>query len=342
MSDQNVHLQRGLQYLEDEDENKAIAEFDEAIRLNPRLAEAFYQKGNAYRALKQFNNAISDYKRAIELRPEHAETHLCVGICYARLLHQDEAVESFGQAIKLNPTLSKAFFHRGKMYFDLGLYEQACSSLEEALRLDPSFGGAKDFHILAKQKLKDSAIEGAKRALISTLHAIDDPVERAKQLILQRRLNLNPCLTEEEVAQFEKKHKIELPTEYRQFLLKVGNGGDGIVPLAEVLGGWIEEENLTKPFCFSKAWQWSEEYGDDEESWEDHQDEWVVKFGCGNIFVAEDSGYPGCWHLILQGEERGNMWLFMSGELCPTKPRMTFLRWYVDWILEAEKVEYAD
>lgn len=51
---------------------------------------------------------------------------------------------------------------------------------------------------------------------------------------------LNPTIEEEEIEAFERRHKILLPTDYRNFLIHIGNGGAGpyygIFPLGEMDG----------------------------------------------------------------------------------------------------------
>ncbi len=52
----------------------------------------------------------------------------------------------------------------------------------------------------------------------------------SEEIISQLKMSdnsLNHVLTETEVASFEKEHEISLPSDYRNFLLTVGNGGDG-------------------------------------------------------------------------------------------------------------------
>src|SRR5947207_14343432 len=57
---------------------------------------------------------------------------------------------------------------------------------------------------------------------------------------------LNPTLTEEEVNRFEIKYRISLSSEYRKFLIEVGNGGAGpyygIFKLGEKDDGWDYSE----------------------------------------------------------------------------------------------------
>ena len=46
---------------------KAIADYDRAIQLDPQYAAAYNNRGNAYYDLKEYQKAIVDYDRAIEL-----------------------------------------------------------------------------------------------------------------------------------------------------------------------------------------------------------------------------------------------------------------------------------
>jgi tetratricopeptide (TPR) repeat protein len=51
------------------DRDRAIADFDEAIRIDPNHANAFNSRGNAYYAKGDRNRAIADYDRAIAINP---------------------------------------------------------------------------------------------------------------------------------------------------------------------------------------------------------------------------------------------------------------------------------
>ena len=49
--------------------DRAIQDFDQAIKLNPNYAIAFYNRGNAYRLKGQHDRAIQDLDQAIKLNP---------------------------------------------------------------------------------------------------------------------------------------------------------------------------------------------------------------------------------------------------------------------------------
>ena len=48
----------------------AVADYDEAIRLQPDSAAAYYNRGLAKDALKRYDDAIADYDEAIRLQPD--------------------------------------------------------------------------------------------------------------------------------------------------------------------------------------------------------------------------------------------------------------------------------
>ena len=55
--------------------DKAIADYTEAIRLNPKYAEAYYNRGVAYEDKGEHDKAIADFTEAIRLDPKYAKAY---------------------------------------------------------------------------------------------------------------------------------------------------------------------------------------------------------------------------------------------------------------------------
>jgi tetratricopeptide (TPR) repeat protein len=58
---------------DDGDRDKAIADYTEAIRLAPKCAEAYTNRGISYYEKGEQDKAIADYTEAIRLDPKCAE-----------------------------------------------------------------------------------------------------------------------------------------------------------------------------------------------------------------------------------------------------------------------------
>ena len=53
--------------------DKAIRDYSMAIKLEPKTAEAYSNRGNAYGEKGDFNRAIQDYNKLVELDPRNAK-----------------------------------------------------------------------------------------------------------------------------------------------------------------------------------------------------------------------------------------------------------------------------
>ena len=104
---------------------KAIEDFDEAIKHNPNYANVYRDRGNAYRNLKQYERAIEDYNKAIELDPEYALAYNNRGIAFRNLKQYERAIEDYNKAIELDPEYALAYINRGIPYYHLKQYERA-------------------------------------------------------------------------------------------------------------------------------------------------------------------------------------------------------------------------
>ena len=64
-----LYSNRGVEYSAKGDHENAIADYNEAIRLDPKIAEAYNNRGNAWRNKGDYDRAIADYNEAIRLDP---------------------------------------------------------------------------------------------------------------------------------------------------------------------------------------------------------------------------------------------------------------------------------
>ena len=76
-------VNRGIAYRRRGDLDLAIRDYTEAIRLNPRAADAFNNRGNAYQNSGDFERALADYDEAIRLNPAYAHAYNNRGVALA-------------------------------------------------------------------------------------------------------------------------------------------------------------------------------------------------------------------------------------------------------------------
>ena len=114
----------------------------EALEIDPRDAEGYYNRGGAYFAKGEYNQAISDYNKALEINPRFAEAYNNRGEAYRRVIQHDQAMLDYNKALEVNPRYAVAYNNRGQAYFEKGKYNQAISDYNKALEINPGFAAA--------------------------------------------------------------------------------------------------------------------------------------------------------------------------------------------------------
>ena len=126
------------------DHDRAIADYDEAIRLKPDLANAFNNRGATYEAKGDHDRAIADYAQAVHLKPDYAIAFKNRGLAYNAKGDRDLAIADFNEAIRLKPDYAVAYNDRGLVYEAKGDHDHAMADYNEAIRLRPEYADA--FH----------------------------------------------------------------------------------------------------------------------------------------------------------------------------------------------------
>jgi lipoprotein NlpI len=128
---------RGLIYQARGELDRAIADYNETIRLDPTYIFAFNNRGGAYVDKNDYDRAITDYSEAIRLNPTFAVAFKARGNAYSAKRDFDRAIADYDQVIKLNPKYAAAFYNRGLCYQHKGDLDRAITDYSEAIRLDP-------------------------------------------------------------------------------------------------------------------------------------------------------------------------------------------------------------
>jgi tetratricopeptide (TPR) repeat protein len=137
--DANAYVRRGEAYLGKGDHNRAIADFEEAIRLYPKNAKAYNDRGFVYWRQHDLDRAITDYDQAITLNPKSEAFYSNRGAAYNDKGDYDLAIADLDQAIQLNPNFANGYSHRGYAYGGKGEYARAMADLNKALALNPKY-----------------------------------------------------------------------------------------------------------------------------------------------------------------------------------------------------------
>jgi lipoprotein NlpI len=96
------------------------------------LVTAFNNRGIGYAQKGQYDRAIADYDQAIQLNPNYATAFTNRGRAYTNKGEYDLAISDYDQAIRLNPNYTEAFFNRGAANFDKGDFAAAAADLLRA------------------------------------------------------------------------------------------------------------------------------------------------------------------------------------------------------------------
>jgi hypothetical protein len=115
--------------------DKAKSYWDRAIATNPKVAEAYNNRGLAFYNLKLYQEAIKDFSQSIRMKPRYAEAFNNRGNAYYELDQYEKARADFDQSIMIKPKYSKAHMNRGLVYFQMQNIDQACNDFRRACDL---------------------------------------------------------------------------------------------------------------------------------------------------------------------------------------------------------------
>ena len=137
------------------DYDRAIADYDEAIRLDPNYSLAYNNRGRIRHLRGEYDQAIADYDEAIRTDPKDATAYINRCDAYNRKGEPDRAARDCEAAIKLDRNAASAYASRGDTFYQKGQYDPAIRDYDKAIRLEPRLGWARVHRGLVYEKKGD-------------------------------------------------------------------------------------------------------------------------------------------------------------------------------------------
>jgi tetratricopeptide (TPR) repeat protein len=98
---ENTYYNRGISYAEKGEHDQAIADYTEAIRLDPKGATAYNNRGDSYAKKGEYDQAIADYTEAIRLVPTNPTFYVARSLAYRALGDEAKAASDEKRAREL-------------------------------------------------------------------------------------------------------------------------------------------------------------------------------------------------------------------------------------------------
>ena len=133
--DPEVFYNMGIAYKVKGEIDKAAAEYERALELAPKYAEALNNLGNIRKDQKQYDEAIRCLELSIEVFPDNPNTYNNLGTVFAMKGNVNKAAVYFIKAVRLQPSYIDARQNLGLAYQQQGRLDVAEKEFSEALQM---------------------------------------------------------------------------------------------------------------------------------------------------------------------------------------------------------------
>jgi tetratricopeptide (TPR) repeat protein len=122
---------------------EAMANFQQALQIDPTFADAHSNLGNLLLQKGKVDEAIAHLQKAVEIRPEFAEARSNLGGALLRKGQTEEAAAQFGQALEIAPNDALTRYNLGSALLKSGRGDEAITQFQGVLDIRPDFPEAR-------------------------------------------------------------------------------------------------------------------------------------------------------------------------------------------------------
>ena len=177
-----LRLGRALRALDDMD--AASKAFDRALEMNPKFAEALFEKGLIIADGGDWAKAADFLRRALEASQDYVPAHLALGEMLLRMGDFDNSASELKTVVRLDPKSAGAYQGLGLIYLQEGDLDAAADCFHHALAIRPRYFDAETglARTLSHQHRWLDAVKLLKRVVAENPDSAEETVSLGKAL----------------------------------------------------------------------------------------------------------------------------------------------------------------
>jgi tetratricopeptide (TPR) repeat protein len=135
-----LHYKAGIELRNNSKFPEALAEFIKATEFNKNFDSAYVETGNLYSKSGSMDLAMSNYNKALAVNPKYADALFGMGKIYRDAIKKyDSAIYYFDAAAKLDSTNKEIFYGLAWTYNATKLHDRAIPYAVKALEIDNTY-----------------------------------------------------------------------------------------------------------------------------------------------------------------------------------------------------------
>ena len=181
-NDKRAHQTMGFFYGGQNEDDKAIAEYEKALEIDKDFAPVYNSLGYAYIQKEEYEKSEEAFKNYIRLIPDEANPHDSIADLYTRMGRHEDAIEHFKKSVELNPRFYMSQRKIGTNLVFMGKYDEGREAFRKAMEME-STPNAKvtDMNQVALSHIYEGNLEQA-------VAAFDESIKMAQEAGLSARV----------------------------------------------------------------------------------------------------------------------------------------------------------
>lgn len=145
----DAYNNRGLAWRLKGDPARALQDFDKALLLSPGDVDTLYNRGLAFSSLKQYDRALAELGALLQRRPGDFEILEARAVVFLHLARFDAAIADYDLVLKASPNAASALFGRGFARRSAGDLTRGSADIAAAKAIQPGIADIFGQHGLA-------------------------------------------------------------------------------------------------------------------------------------------------------------------------------------------------